>query len=120
STQIIELSEHSYNDPYWLQNAHTNTMYVVNKQELIGLSTNPIREKITFHVTIAGIDLSIEKPIVYKYTDPVKGEIYRPLEVFPPVTVNISDKVLFFNELKPKEVSFVVKANQDNFKGKVH
>lgn len=121
NTQLIELPEnYLYNDPYWLQNPYTNTMYVVDKQELIGMPINPIREKVTFHVVIAGIHLNIEKPIVYKYTDPVKGEIYRPLEVLPPVTVNISDKVLFFNELKPKEVSFVVKANQDNFKGKVH
>lgn len=116
----IESFPYPYNDPYWLQNPYTNTMYVVDKQELIGLPINPIREKVTFHVVIAGIDLSIEKPIVYKYTDPVKGEIYRPLEVLPPATVNISDKVLFFNELKPKEVSFVVKANQDNFKGKIN
>src|SRR5690606_18761272 len=47
---------------------------------------------------------SFERPIVYKYTDPVRGEVYEPLVVAPVITANIGQKALVFNGMEPKTV----------------
>ncbi len=106
-----------YSNPYWLNEKHTNGLYTVSNQLLIGQAENAPAEKVTLYIRIADLNLSIHRPIVYKYTDPVKGEIYRPLEVLPPATVNISERVYVFNDTLPKTISFVVKANSANTSG---
>lgn len=108
-----------YSAPYWLNEAHTVGMYTVNNRALNGTPENHAAKSVVYHITIDGMDLDVERGLVFKSTDPVKGEVYRPFEVLPPVTINISDQVLVFNALTPKEVSFVVKANDAKVKGTV-
>jgi len=106
-----------YSNPYWLNEKHTSGLYSVPNKLLIGKAENDPAETVTFQVTISDLKLSIVRPIVYKYTDPVKGEIYRPLEVLPPATVNIAERVYVFNDTLPKTISFIVKANAANTSG---
>lgn len=73
-----------------------------------------------FGFSINGLAFSIERPVVYRFRDPVKGEIYRPLEILPPVTVNIAEQAYIFSDDKPKTIKFIVKANKDNLRGKIH
>ena len=108
-----------YSNPYWLNEKHPIGMYVVNNKQLIGKPENDPAAKVTFDVTINDLHLKIERGLVYKYTDPVKGEIYRPFEVLPPCTINISDKVFVFSSPGSKEVQFTVKANVSNVNGTV-
>lgn len=106
-----------YSNPYWLNEKHPVGMYVVNNKQLIGKPENDAAAKVTFDITINDLHLKIERGLVYKYTDPVKGEVYRPFEVLPPATINISDKVFVFSSLGSKEVQFTVKANAANVNG---
>jgi LmbE family N-acetylglucosaminyl deacetylase len=57
----------------------------------------------------------------YKWTDPEKGELYRPLVITPPVMINIqNDVVTFTPSLRlQKEIKITVKAGRDNVKGKL-
>jgi len=108
-----------YSAPYWLAKDHTTGMYIVDDRDLIGVPENPSKQVVTFLVSIDGLDIRVRRPLVYKYTDPVKGEVYRPFEVLPPVTVNLSDNVFVFSSPEPKEVAFTVKANKAGVKGTV-
>ncbi|HSY61299.1 MAG TPA: hypothetical protein VK796_05450, partial [Cytophaga sp.] len=96
---------------------HSSGLYIVNNQLLIGKAENDAAATIIFQVVIQDIPLTITKPIVYKYTDPVKGEIYRPLEVLPKATVNLVERVYAFNDNTPKTIQFTVKANEANVSG---
>ena len=114
------LSSHThFSSPYWLNEKHSIGIYTVNNKQLIGKPVNDAALKVEFDVTINDLNLSIERDLVYKYTDPVKGEVYRPFEILPPATINISDKVFIFNSLTPKDVSFTVKANADSVNGTI-
>ncbi|MEO8760479.1 MAG: PIG-L family deacetylase [Bacteroidia bacterium] len=108
-----------FSNPYWLNEKHTIGMYTVNNKQLIGKPENDAAVKVIFDVTINDLNLKIERGLVYKYTDPVKGEVYRPFEVLPPATINISDKVFVFSSLTAKDISFTVKANTANVNGTV-
>jgi LmbE family N-acetylglucosaminyl deacetylase len=112
-------AEVPFSNPYWLTEKHSVGMYTINNKQLIGKPENEAALKVTFDITIHDLDLKIERSVVYKYTDPVKGEVYRPFEILPPATINISDKVFVFSSLTPKNVSFTVKANTVNVNGTV-
>lgn len=109
-----------YSTPYWLVEPHTVGMYTVKNEPLIGKPENNPAEHVVFDLTIEGLNLKIERGIVYKRTDPVKGEVYRPFEILPPATVNISDKVFVFSATTAKEVALTIKANEDNINGTVN
>ena len=109
----------SYSNPYWLNQKHSTGFYHVNSVDLIGKPENDSQTKITFNISILDLNLSINKDIVYKYTDPVKGEIYRPFEILPPATINISEKAFVFNDLTTKTIALTIKANTANVEGKV-
>lgn len=108
-----------FSTPYWLVEPHTVGLYAVPNAKLIGQPENNAAENVVFDITINGLNLKIKRGLVYKSTDPVKGEVYRPFEVLPPATINISDNVLVFSDVQPKPVSFTIKANADNVSGQV-
>lgn len=118
-SQINIPSTTSYSTPYWLENKGTLGMYQVDDQSLIGLPETPTEMTATFHMTIDGELLSYTKPIIYKTNDPVKGEVYKPFEIVPEVSVRIEEPVIIFADDQPKDIQVIVKANRPNLEGDV-
>src|SRR5690606_1519926 len=48
--------------------------------------------------------------VVYKWTDPVKGELSRPFEIVPPVFINLSEKVMIFRDVSAQRLRLVIKS----------
>lgn len=109
----------SYSDPYWLKEPVKNDIYIVKENRLIGMPQGIVFDVVHLTLNVEGIDLQYTIPIDYKYTDPIKGEVHRPLEILPLATINLSDRVLIFSGNEAKDVFFTVKANKDNVNGKV-
>lgn len=107
----------SFSNPYWLNQKHDIGLYTVTNPNLIGRPENESNTKVSFNISILDLNLKIERPLVYKFTDPVKGEIYRPFEILPPATVNIPEKVFVFTDATPKTISITIKANAANTNG---
>lgn len=78
--------------PYWLQGPQQKGMFVVDNQQLIGNAETRPAYEINFTVNIEGVNFIIPKSIQYKYVDPVKGELYQPLQVFPIAAVEVDDE----------------------------
>ena len=57
----------------------------------------------TFSITIAGNTYSYKVPVLYKYTDPVKGELYQPIQLVYPAFINASPNLLIFSNHKKNE-----------------
>ncbi len=53
----------------------------------------------------------------YKWTDPEKGELYRPVVITPPVMINLVNDVITFADNKPKELKVILKAGRDSVSG---
>lgn len=104
----------SYSDPYWLSLPHGEGRFNISDQDKIGMAANSPAEQVTFEIEIGGYEFVINRPLVYKFTDPVKGEVYRPFEIVPPVTITPLEKVqVFTSPGQTKKIDFVVKANVD-------
>lgn len=108
-----------FSTPYWLVNPHTIGMYEVHDRASLGMPENRPAAKVVYRIAVDGIEFEVVRGLVYKWTDPVKGEVYRPFEILPPVTINMSDNVLMFADKTPKTVTMTVKAHAPNVKGTV-
>lgn len=109
----------AFSNPYWLNQKHDLGLYTVTNPALIGRPENESSTKVVFTISIMDLNLKIERALIYKYTDPVKGEVYRPFEILPPATINIPEKVFVFTDATPRTVLLTVKANMANTSGKV-
>ncbi len=106
-----------YTQPFWLQEPAQLGMYRVSDLKNIGVP-DIIREvKICFNLSILGNTLSFERDVIYKYNDPVLGEVYRPFDIFPDVTLQIGHKVVIFPSRDSQKVPVTVKALKDNVAG---
>ncbi|MEZ0484222.1 PIG-L family deacetylase [Fibrella aquatica] len=108
-----------YTQPYWLEKPQQKGLFTVTDQRLIGLPESPPQLTAEFTIDIDGMAFTYSRPWLYKYTDPVEGELYRSFEIRPDVTVNLTERVYAFVDNVAKTVDVVVKANRANVKGSV-
>lgn len=105
--------------PYWLNKKGTLGMYKVEDKSLIGKPETPRPISVTFNLTINNQPFSVTKDVVYRYSKPEKGELYRPFEIIPEASAKISEKVIIFDNDQQKDISVTVKAGRDNLDGYV-
>lgn len=101
--------------PYWLENEMNHGSFNVTDQQLIGKAeNNPL--SVTFSMMIAGREFTFTKPVRYKFTDPVKGEIYQPVNIIPPLSVKPEKDVLVLRSpvTKAPAIGLVVKSFREN------
>ncbi|MES2894079.1 MAG: PIG-L family deacetylase [Bacteroidota bacterium] len=83
--------------PYWLQTPMELGSFNVADQQLIGTAENkPL--SVVFKVTIDQQEFVFEKPVRFKYTDPVRGELYQPVSIVPVADVKFEKDVYLFKE----------------------
>jgi Uncharacterized proteins, LmbE homologs len=97
--------------PYWLQHPHGLGRFAVEDQQDVGLPGNRDTPTTSVTLNVNGRTLTFERPIVYKHTDPVRGEVYEPLVIAPPITANLGQKALVFNGDTPKQLEIVFTAH---------
>ena len=105
--------------PYWLTKKGSLGMFEVENKELIGLPETPKNLIVSFKLVFNSVEIPFEKEIIYKYNDPVKGEVYKPFELLPQVAANFTEKVIVFSSESSKKVSLKVKALKGNLSGKL-
>ncbi|MEO1050675.1 MAG: PIG-L family deacetylase [Bacteroidota bacterium] len=108
-----------YTQHYWLSEPGTLGMYEVKDRLNIGKAENDPAMNVEYLLEIEGERITYKMPLIYKWNDPVGGELYRPFEVTPPVFSNISEDVYIFAANDPKPIRVTVKAGKANLKGNV-
>ncbi len=89
--------------PYWLAEEMSPGSYNVNDQRLIGDPQSKPAFEAQFKLKIEGQDFTFTRPVQYKYLDPVRGELYQPLTILPPVTGQFDPETIVFTSNKEKE-----------------
>jgi len=82
--------------PYWLQQPASRGLYAVTEQELIGEPESPPAGTVTFHLRCGGQVVPMTIPLLYRWTDPVEGDLYRPFTVGPPVVLHTKEELILF------------------------
>jgi LmbE family N-acetylglucosaminyl deacetylase len=111
-------NDKKYSQPYWLESMpsgifHTNELYKIGMPEI------DFNNFIQVHSSINQGWLASISPIQYRWVDPEKGELYRPLVIIPPVLLTMENEVLAFTDNKAKVLKVKVKAGKDSLQAKV-
>jgi hypothetical protein len=80
--------------PYWLENKMEEGYFNVKDQQKIGQADVDPAYVANITINIEGQDFIFPKSVKYKLTDPVRGELYQPLAVLPPMTMKTNPQLL--------------------------
>lgn len=76
--------EQPITQPYWLVSKMEEGSFNVTDQQKIGQPDADPAYEATMTISMYGTSFRLSRPVRYKFTDPVKGELYWPLVVVPP------------------------------------
>lgn len=105
--------------PYWLVDEPKLGSYNVDSLLLIGKSENNPAAEFEITIKVGDITISYQKPLIYKWNDPVNGEQNKNWIVSPKVTANFDQDVMIFSDQKKKKFTLKLLAHTDNQKGTI-
>lgn len=108
-----------YSNPYWLNSFQNEGFFTVEDPKLILQPENSAAHNVKINLTVDGLSIILNRPLVYKSVDPAKGEIYRPFEILPALAANFSAKAFTFQNGKASKIQLNILANTDSVKGTV-
>jgi hypothetical protein len=97
--------------PYWLQNKMQEGYFNVTNQQMIGQADIQPAYQVEFKLSIGGEQFSFVKPLKYKFSDQVKGEIYWPVVVLPRFEIQQMNDVVKASDDKSFQIDFRVVSN---------
>ncbi len=97
--------------PYWLLKKMETGYFNVDDQQKIGQPDADPSYIVKITLNVEGQDLDFTRPVKYRFTDPVKGELYWPLVVVPPVSFREFDPV-YLKGIRDKSVEVSMLANK--------
>jgi LmbE family N-acetylglucosaminyl deacetylase len=105
--------------PYWLEDSHRQSVYADGDQNLIGLAENPPSISARIGLIAHGQLIGYSIPVLFRWTDRVNGELYRPFEVRPRVTIQSEEKVVIFADEGVKKIKIRLKSHSPDVAGLV-
>ncbi|HEY5616115.1 MAG TPA: PIG-L family deacetylase, partial [Bacteroidota bacterium] len=108
-----------YTQPYWLQQERPEGSYIVSDQLLVSRPENPpaLAVRVTLKFDNERIELTV--PIRYRWVDPVEGELYRQMEIVPPVAATLHERIHVFRDGGEKTISATLRSGIPNASGEV-
>jgi LmbE family N-acetylglucosaminyl deacetylase len=105
SGTILVSTDKPVTQPYWLEEPMSAGSFNVRDQQEIGNPQGPPSYQARFKLLIEGQEFVFTRPVRYKYTDAVKGEIYQPVTVLPPFTGGFDPGLVLFTHGEEKDFS---------------
>lgn len=86
-------AEKPITQPYWLEKKMAEGYFNVTDQLQVGQPDADPAYNAFIVVKIYGERFTFVRPVRFKFTDPVKGELYQPLVIVPPVILSPQEDV---------------------------
>lgn len=95
--KIFLPADFSPSQPFWLERGLHDGRFVIDAPSLTGMAQTETALA-SFRITIAGREIQVKRPVRFKYTDPVKGELIQPVQFVQPLLINVSPSLLIFSD----------------------
>jgi LmbE family N-acetylglucosaminyl deacetylase len=102
---------------YWLKEKGTLGTYKLDNQGLVLQPDNGANSRLLLTFEVLGQKVPMTIPIVFKENDPVKGELYKPFNVVPDVSIQFEKENLLVKNLEAQAVKVSFKGFVNNFEG---
>jgi LmbE family N-acetylglucosaminyl deacetylase len=100
----VSLRDLPISQPYWLVEPMSPGSYNVHDQTLIGKPQNPSGLEVVFDIQLFGETITLRQPVLYKFTDAVKGEQYEPLTIVPARMAYCDPDLMLFTKGTEKDL----------------
>lgn len=104
---------------YWLRAPQQGNLYAVPVLAQRGDPDSGAEFQLRFHLRIGGVPVTLVRPVVHRYVDPVRGELWRPFLIGPSVAISFTEKSLLFPQRTARTVEVAVRANVNQAAGEV-
>jgi LmbE family N-acetylglucosaminyl deacetylase len=108
-----------YTNPYWLNTKGTLGMYTVPSNNLIGQPNSNPAFSASIECIMGKDTVVLKTQVVNRKSEPSKGEVYKPVEIVPSVSIEFPQKVFIFSNDSSKMVKVKIQKLGDKFSGKV-
>ncbi|HLZ89562.1 MAG TPA: PIG-L family deacetylase, partial [Puia sp.] len=102
SRSIYVSPDKPVSQPYWLAEEMSPGSFNVKDQRQIGDPQGPPAYEVAFRLSAGGQEIVLTRPVQFKYTDAVKGELYEPLTVLPQATAQFDPELVLFADGEEK------------------
>ncbi|MGM0575275.1 MAG: PIG-L family deacetylase [Myxococcota bacterium] len=106
--------------PHWLEEPPSPSFYGTEDPARIGMPDWPASLRVGFEVEVGGRVLTVERDVVQAWTDRVRGELTRRVEVLPPVTATVAEDVVVFPNGRAATLHVTLRASAGAEKGRLH
>jgi LmbE family N-acetylglucosaminyl deacetylase len=96
--------------PYWLRQPPLPGRFQLADGRLTNTPENAPALSAVARIEVGGRRFALSYPVIHKWTDPVAGERFRPLEVVPAVSVRPQTRALLFPDGKAQPLTVRLKA----------
>lgn len=100
-----------YSNPYWLRQAGQAGLFNTTglpEYEANQPYNNPA--SLLASIEVGGYALQVPVPITWRQVDPVKGELYHPMEVLPAVDLKMDTDLLMISNAQPRKITLRIAA----------
>lgn len=108
----IKIQSDKTSIPYWLLNNNSLGEFKIDNLLAIGKPLNDAALEVNYTFEIMGEPIEYSVPVRYKYTDPVRGELYRSFDILPAYSITPKLGTLVFNQRSTKRIFCTVRAFQ--------
>lgn len=109
-----------FSQPYWLRKPMADMgTFSVNDWRDVGMPNSKPTYIARFVFSMDGISFFVDKPVQYKYVDPVRGEVYQSLNIITPIVVSLNQNVLLTHLLSNKKKRLPIQPIGIQFKSNI-
>ena len=108
-----------YSQPFWLSRPAAGNIYDIADQQMIGVPDAQPDFMASFTFDFSGTQVTLKRPVRYRYVDPTEGELTRAVVIVPEVAVDLAEPVALFPSEAPKKIEVQVKANTADMAGEL-
>lgn len=105
-----------FSTPYWLREGRLGAargLHRISDPERIGEPDGPPAIRVTATFTVEGAKITVQRPLLHRWKDRVRGELTRRVEVLPPVTGTPEAEVLMLPG-KAQTLAVTLRAHADD------
>jgi LmbE family N-acetylglucosaminyl deacetylase len=118
-TTLLLPKDHPLSQPYWVEDSNREGLLAAVDRDLFGQAENPPSVSARIGLLADGQLLEYSIPVLFRWTDQVSGELYRPFEVRPRVTIQSEDKAGIFADASPRKIKLKLKNHSPDVAGVV-
>jgi LmbE family N-acetylglucosaminyl deacetylase len=121
SKTIYVPADKKISEPYWLAEKTEEGYFNVSNQQKIGQPDVDPAYRATVQVKIFDEPFNFNKAVKYKFTNPVRGELYEPLVVIPSMLITSEPELrIVVNKEEKLSGELLIQAKKKNIAATVH